>query len=259
MTGRLRTAVLALALAGAAAARAADLDARTDWVERTELATPLAVAVVAEVRVRPGDRVSQGEVLVRLDQRGAQAQLQEAQAAFEEARQAREEGQRELERALELYERTVLSQHELQTAEIVAAGADAAYRRAAAALTQARLGLEYTRIEAPFDAVVVDVRVRPAEVVINRLQAAPLVVVARADRMGAVALLAAQQLQGVRPGDQVRLAIGGAWRSAVVTGIATEPGPGAEGRYALTAEFESQDGEPLRAGRAATLRIGERP
>ncbi|MGD2081569.1 MAG: efflux RND transporter periplasmic adaptor subunit [Chromatiales bacterium] len=261
MTRPLRAAAMALALTAGPSASALDLDARTGWVQRMDLATPLGVGVVAEVRARTGDRVAEGALLVQIDDRAARAYADEAQAAFEEARQRREEGRRELDRAVELYERTVLAQHELQTAEIAAAAADAAYRRAEAALTQARLALEYTRVHAPFDALVVDVAVHPGDVVVNRLGVTPLVAVARSDRMRATALLKAEQLDRVSPGDEVQVAVAGQWRPAVVTGVAMEPGAGADaaGRYALEAEFEVGAGEVWRAGRPATLRIGEQP
>jgi multidrug efflux system membrane fusion protein len=250
--------VVLLALGAALPAGALELDARTDWVQRTELATPLATAVVAEVLVRPGDRVASGALLIRLDDRAVRASVEEAEAALEEARRSREEGRRELDRALELYERTVLSQHELQTAEIVAAAADAAYRRAAAALTQARLDREHTRIQAPFDAVVVDVAVRPGEVVVNRLVAVPLVTVARSDRMQATARLEAEQVERIRTGDDVQVAVGGQWRRAVITAVALEPrsGAGGTGTYPMGAEFEVRPEEAWRAGRPATVRLG---
>ena len=106
-------------------------------------------------------------------------------ARLAKAREERDEAVRELERTQELFERTLLSVHDLQLAQIAATGAEADHSSAEAELAEAEIKLEYSRILAPFDARVVSVPAQPGETVVSRLQARPLVVVAPAGRMRA--------------------------------------------------------------------------
>ena len=96
--------------------------ATLQWGQRAELGT-LVSGVVAEVPVRAGQSVNKGALLVTLDDRGFRARVQGAQAAVTRTGVRFEEAKREQERAIELYDRTVLSEHERQLAEIALAEA----------------------------------------------------------------------------------------------------------------------------------------
>jgi multidrug efflux system membrane fusion protein len=235
-----------------------DLEGELAWERRVELGTTVS-GLITEVRVLPGQRVEQGEVLVELDQRLYRARAERARAALDEAKQQREEAERELERAQELYDRTVLSVHELTLAQIAAAEADAALRSAQAALTEAQLEQEYSRITAPFAGLVVAVGVSPGEAVTNRLQVQPLVILAADQRMKAVAQVDTKQAATLTPGRAIRVAVAGAWFDGQVLGVGLEPterdadGP----RYALEVGFVPAVEEPLRAGQPATVRIDD--
>jgi multidrug efflux pump subunit AcrA (membrane-fusion protein) len=79
------------------------------WAADTvELSTRVS-GVVAEVRVKPGQRVKKGTVLLRLDKTVLQAQLDEANAEQARAQADAGDARRELERVQELYKRTVSS------------------------------------------------------------------------------------------------------------------------------------------------------
>jgi RND family efflux transporter MFP subunit len=251
---------LLLVLLWCAGASALELSAVTDWVRRLELGTVLPTAVVTEVRVRQGQQVSEGDTLVVLDDRLQKARVAEAAAVLEEARHDRDEGQRELERALDLYERTVLSQHELQVAQIAAARGEAAYQRASAALTEARLALEYTRLKAPFDALVLDVAARPGLRMVNGLRTQPLVTLAESGRIRVRGAATAEQLREMSVGDAAQVLADGSPMDARVVSLGLEPTDAlAEGetRYAVEAELELSGQRPWPAGLPVILRIGD--
>ena len=157
---------------GALAAQ--DLSGTSEWGDEITQSTT-ASGLVSQVHVAAGDIVKRGTLLLELDPRNYKARLAAAESRREEKRLLHEEAQRELERSLELYDRTMLSEHELQLARIEAAKTDAALRSAEAELTKARLQRDYSRIKAPFDGRVVAIHVQPGEAVVNRLQAVPLV------------------------------------------------------------------------------------
>ena len=181
----LRRAVNALLLLLCAApVWAAGTPGTLEWARRVELSTPVS-GVVATVNVEPGDQVDKGEALVALDQRGFHAEVLRARADKRRLAQALAEAKRQRNRAQELYDRTLLSQHDLDLAKIAYTTARAKYEAADAALIQAMLDLEYSTVRAPFAGVVL---ARPAQVgqtVVSRLRSVPLVVRAERRRAGA--------------------------------------------------------------------------
>ncbi len=130
---------------------------------------------VAEVRVAEGARVKKGELLLRLDEAPFRARLREARARLRAARVEEKQMAREFERARELYDRTLLSDYELQSAEVAWLKARAALRGAERGLVEARLDLERSRLQAPFAGRVVKVRAYVGQPVRNDFRIQPLV------------------------------------------------------------------------------------
>ena len=254
---RLGTWLGALLLMGGTAG-ASELAATLGWAQRAELGT-LVSGVVSAVAVRPGQSVAAGEELLRLDDRGFRAQVAEAKAGVAQALVHYEEAERESRRADELYDRTVLSEHELQLAKIGFEEARAALQAARARSTQKELDLERSRILAPFDAVVLRVEVGPGQVVVSDLQSRPLVVVAERGRMVARALATVEQLAGLEAGKNLQVGVRGDWLDGRVSHMGLEPesGSGVDARYLLEVSVETTPGgRRLHAGEPAVIRFG---
>lgn len=156
---------------------------------------PAVSGTVAEVRVREGDRVATGQVLVTLDDREARARVAEAEAALAEVtasvratvEQADKEAtlaQRDLERIQAVAREGGLTRQRVEQAEQRAADAKsrleaaraqagpggegrgiATVERARAALEAARARLELTRVAAPAAGVVLIRDVEPGDAV----------------------------------------------------------------------------------------------
>ena len=144
----------------------------------------LVSGVVAEVKVREGQQVKAGDVLIVLDQREFRARLDSARAVASRARALFAEALREEERAQELYDRGLLSDHELQKAQIGSLEARARKAQAAAEQTQAELDLERSRIRAPRDGRIVEMKAWRGQPVQNALTVQPLVVLGVQGRQG---------------------------------------------------------------------------
>ncbi len=91
---------------------------------------------VTKVPVSSGQRVAEGDLLIQLDDRAAQASLEEAEATLEEARQ-------DFRRFEDLATRDTVADAQLEAAR-------AAFRRAEAVVAGARSDLEDRAIRAPF-------------------------------------------------------------------------------------------------------------
>ncbi len=227
------------------------VDARLAWSERTELGSPLS-GRVAEVLVAPGDTVEPGQPLLRLDRRALLARREAARARLAAARQRLAEAARERDRIQALFDRTLLSEHELQVARIDHAAAQAAELGARAELAIVEQRLDEAELRAPFEALILSVAARAGQTVVNRLQAAPLVVVARTGRMQALASLPAEQIATLATGQAVRVMVGKQDFEGRILDAGLEPA-GSDGLYLLRVEFDIGPEQGLRAGMAARI------
>jgi len=233
---------------------AEELQAVLEWAKRVEL-TPQISGQVTAVAVESGERVAKSAVLLRFDDRLFRAHLVAAEAAVVRAEKRYAEAQRELQRADELYDRTVLSNHEYEQAKLGHAEAEAALRSTEALQVEAELNLEHSVVRAPFDAWVVERLAEPGTVLLNPLQARPLLVVAEAGRMRARAAIVGSRLAALKLGQACSVNVAGKHFKARVVALALEPqSVGGEARYSLVAEFSS-GGERLYAGQSVSLTL----
>src|SRR5690606_10629326 len=162
----------------------------------------------------PGAIITAGTTLVTLEQAEYQAALKRAKSGLIEARAslALEQGQQEVARQeFELVgqpltdaERAlILRTPQLQSAQAQIAAAEAA-------VSEAELALARTRLQAPFDSLVLDESVTLGALVTPSAQLATLVGV---ETWRVEVLLPVAQLQWVTPGDSVRLFMDSAWET----------------------------------------------
>lgn len=234
--------------------QAAEWPASLQWLQRVELGT-LVSGRIDKLTVEPGDRVTAGQLLLQLDGRGFAAEEKKAGALLHALREEHEESLRELERATEMYERTLLAEHDLQVAKNAVSRAAAQRQAAEVELLQARLKLEYSRIEAPFSGVIVERHGEPGEAVVVRLQSEPLLILARTDEMLARVELEESALAGLQQGQQAEVRVQGKTYSGSIRSIALEPvaGTGDTPRYRVDVQFSVPADRLLRAGQEALL------
>jgi multidrug efflux system membrane fusion protein len=249
---------LALSLTLAApVAQSQEISARLDWSERLELGTP-ASGNITRVNAEPGQRVKRGDVLVQVDDRGIRAQLEEDEARVKRLELARGEAQLEYERQQEMYDRTLISQRDLSLAEIGFAMADAEFVAARARLTRTRLDLEYSRVRAPFDGLVLARHAQAGQTINNQLQVTPLVTLVATDPMLARGQVSEDRLAGLREGQNVEVRVGDARYEGTLRSLGLEPvEAGADSpTYGITVHFSAPADQPLRAGQRASLHPG---
>ncbi len=152
------------------------------------------------VNVAVGERVRQGQVLLRLDERIYAGRVDEAAAMVARNKEDAAEAQRDLKRVQELYDRTVISVSELDQAKLRQARAAAQLKESQARQRQEQKNREDTLLRAPFDAVVVARQVEPGQAVAATLQPQSLLVVARAGEMLARAQVQETQLASSESG-----------------------------------------------------------
>lgn len=247
--------VATLLSASGGVAVADDIEGRLDWSQRVELGTPLS-GRIAQVTVTAGDRVKAGALLVALDQQPAVAGVKAAKARLEAARKDKLEAEKELERTLDLFDRTVLSEHDRNLAEIAAATASAKWLEAMAGVADAQGRLEEGRITAPFGGRVVRVNAIIGATTVNHWQSESLVVLADDSRLLARGLATLAQTRKLALGERVEVAVQGEWHGARVEHLGLEPtGSGEAPAYPLTVALEGVDAKSLRVGEPVVIRF----
>lgn len=214
-----------------------------EWQAQLRWSQPLDMGltvngVVAKVHVSVGDRVPKDKRLLSLDQRPFDAAVRAANATLKAAEPVRAEAELELERTLELYDRGSISQHEKRLAEIALISSTSAVDTAKADLTSVRVHREYSRLSAPYAAIVREVLTAPGQSVVSSLRSEPLLRIARADEMLAVANLRPDQIVQRQSGEKVVVSVADQSFDAQVISVGVEPkDAGAGPEYELVVHF----------------------
>lgn len=221
------------------------VDAIIDWAQRVDLTIPVN-GVVEKVSVNTGQIVKKGQVLVELDKRIFQARLRQAKEKVKSQQASYAEIKRELARAQELYDRTVLSEHELQVAKNNEINSRADLETAKSDLIKAQVDLEYSALVAPFDSIILKRNVEVGKAIINQDTYDTLITLASSEKYLAKAKLPSEKSELVHIGQEVKVITTATTYSAKV--VAIEFGfDKAAGESTLVVLFSSQD-KKLHAG-----------
>lgn len=248
------TALLFLSVT-AGDADAGDFEAVLDWAGIYVVNFPLDGGV-ADVYVRPGDRVNKGAKLVALNLAPLEIRINQYQAEVAASKPVLADEKREFEHAQSLYEQTVLSDVELQRARH-------SYEKATAELAASRARLSYAQwqrdmasVAAPWDAWVVERKVEPGQMLVAEQRSRPLLVLAKTGLMTARAELPLSTVQALATGQSAEVLIENRQYAARVTSLGMRTQTGVkDGYYQVEVEFEPGPNDIFRAGQAAVIRL----
>jgi len=132
--------------------------------ERIEI-SPRFLGVVKWIGVKKGDAVTNGQVVVLLDDAEYQARLREAEGRVANAKVAVAKGELDYERTLQLAKTHIESKQNEDDARLQLEAARAALREAEGVAELARTYVEWCTIRSPINGVVVEKLVNPNELV----------------------------------------------------------------------------------------------
>lgn len=180
--------------------------------------TPAArvMARVIEATFREGERVQQGQVLVRLDTRDLSARRAQAAAARDATRSAVDLTRTNVERMRGLQASGAIAGAQLEQAEAAFTQATAAATTAGAAIREVDVNLSYARVDAPFAGVVVRRLVEVGDLV---GPGQPIAVIEDDTRLRVVAPIGADLARSVVPAQELFVEIAGARVSGTVEGV----------------------------------------
>ncbi len=235
----------------AAPLSAAQLEGEVAWTTPLTLSTSLDSTVV-QTPARAGQQLKKGELLLKLEDEVAKARLAQARAELTHQKLLLAEAKSELQRSEELYDRTLLSDHDLVVARIAHAAADSSYRRAQTSLLVAQRELALTRIVAPFDAIVLQRHVQQGETVNGRFKAVPLYSVVEAKRQRVIVAVSVPQASGLSVGDKMTIGVGERRFSGVIDSMMRGS---AKGGDPIRIELLFSPGSPLAPGSRVQVQL----
>lgn len=122
------------------------------------------MAAVSEVRVRAGQRVRRGQVLVVLDSADLKAHVARAEGELAAARAELARTAADQERFSALFSRGSVTKREMESAQAAYRTANASVAQANAAVAAARAALKYATVVSPVDGIVAERSVEPGDI-----------------------------------------------------------------------------------------------
>lgn len=227
-----------------------EVKAVVGWAQRVDLTIPVE-GVVKKVLVNTGQKVKKGQVLVELDKRIVRANLRQAKASLNGLRASYAETKRELDRAKELYDRTVLSDHDLQVAKNNEVIEKSKLELAKSEYVKATVEVEYASLRAPFDSIILHRSVEVGKAIINLQSYDTLITLASSEKYLATAQLSQAQNSLVNIGDKVSVLSNDKSYPAKVVAIEYADA-NAVAQFLLVVEFTSRE-KNLHAGSAVKI------
>jgi HlyD family secretion protein len=244
--------------------------------ERSRL-SPQTGGLVVRLPFRKGDPVKKGDLLLKMDDAVARAQVELAKRSIDTARAQREEAAtvldlaaREWTRVARLQETGVASdgmadeaRNARQRAEAALATAEAALRQAAAAAGVAQHQLDWTELTAPFDGVVAELSTHVGEYITPAPPGVPIPPVI--DLIGASELYVSAPIDEmdsarIRPGQEARVTVD-AWPDRSFRGTVHKIGAYVEDQLEqnrtveVEVAFENPEGLRILPGTSADVEI----
>ena len=220
-----------------------------------------ASGILKRLHVTVGDRVRAGDLLAELDAAEVETRVAQAEAALANAAAEREFAAREHERVRELVSREMSPATELSAARRALEVATAREREASAALSAARVQLEFTRIRAPIAGVVGTVSTQEGETVAASFAAPTFLTIVDLARLQVWAYVDETDVGRIAVGQRATFTVD-AWPDARFRGRVVAVRPTAELRdnvvnYVTLIEIDpaSTAGHQLRPEMTATVNV----
>jgi len=126
---------------------------------QTSLVASRVMGVVTSVKVKEGDFVQKGQLLITIDDRDAEQRLRAANMSSEAAKQSQALAEKTWQRYKKLYDEEVVSQQEMDRMDTQKKLADAEYNRVRAMADEAATYLSFTKVTAPVSGRITEKRI----------------------------------------------------------------------------------------------------
>ncbi len=247
--------ILLLAFA-APPALALELDGQTGFSQHLKLNSSISARVEA-VLVTPGQAVSRGDLLLRLETAELQAQADMARAEAGALVPVVARMETELDKARELFDRDSLALVPLRNAEQEHAIAVANLQAAEARLARAEYRLSQAEIRAPISGTVLEVMATPGQFINTRVGDPVLLTLVDADTMSATALVPLERWRSDLLRRSARVSIRGKTYTGRVTSLGRQIRTGDNNHPAIELEVRFAADGQIPAGLPVKITIAD--
>ncbi len=206
---------------------------------------------IESVRVKVGDKVRGGQVLISLDAKNYELQVQQAEAALSQARAQLQKADADYERVRSLYENNNASKSDLDAMRAAYESSEASEKAVGKNLELAKLQLSYTKLRAPSAGAIASVDVEVNE---NVSVGRPMVMMTSGSEIEVEVTIPEILISQIHAGDRVQIAFD-ALPGKSHSGVVSEVGVAAVG-FATTypATVKLTNAAPgIRSGMAAEV------
>jgi len=245
---------LLVAVLTSSISEAAGYDSSVSLSPEVNLGLPVS-GLVETIKVRAGQQVSKGDELLSFDQAPLKTAKLRAQSKLTVQKTLLTQSQRDLEQQKELFDRTVLAMVELEDAELREKRDRANLADAQGELSTANYMLAHSKLEAPFDALIMSVHVNQGQYINNALQGITLISVARQGQYQTRFDVPLAELENIKLDQPVTIKVAGKTYPGKVSSIDYHSVGGSEGKwFAVAAEFVSKD-KTMLLGQKASIHL----
>lgn len=211
---------------------------------------------INKIYVKPGDKVSAGQLLVSISNDDILAKRAQVQAMITEAEAAAKNSQRDLERFNVLRQQNSVSEKELENVALQNTSMNAKVQMARQQMNEVNAMLAYTNIRAPFSGVVTQKMMDEGSMANPGM---PILMVEQSGELQVEASVPENYIQYVKVGDAAKIEVKSL--GATIDGKISELSPSASGtggQYSIKLAIDSKDKANLRAGMFANILIAKK-
>lgn len=207
---------------------------------------------ITSIKVKPGDKVKQGQLMITLNDNDVLAKKGQANAMLMEAEAALKDAQKDLERYKQLYQQQSASAKELENITLHYQSIKSKAEAATQMLREADAMLAYTNITAPFSGIVSHKYVNEGSLANPGM---PLLVVEQQEVFQVATSVDDSEIGNVRPGVDANITIKSTGKT--INGKVTEISPSANpaGRYSVKISLAEKETKGLYPGMHVNVAI----
>lgn len=208
---------------------------------------------INKIYVKPGDRVSQGQLLVSISNEDILAKKSQVQAMINEAEAATKNAQRDYERFKTLHQQNSVSDKELENVSLQNTSMQSKLEMARQQMNEVDAMLAYTNIRAPFSGVITQ---KMADEGSMANPGMPILVMEQNSELQVVASVPENYIGNVKVGDVTQITFKSI--ATTVEGKIIELSPSAYrsgGQYAMKIAIDTKENKNIHAGMYVNIRI----
>lgn len=208
---------------------------------------------VNKIYVKPGDKVSAGQLLVSISSDDILAKKAQVQAMITEAEAASKNAQRDYERFKTLHGQNSVSDKELENVALQNTSMNAKVQMARQQMNEVNAMLSYTNIRAPFSGVVTQKMMDEGSMANPGMS---ILTIEQSGELQIVASVPESYIQYVKVGDVAKIELKSL--NATIEGKVSELSPSAfrtGGQYSMKLAIDTKDKENIRSGMYVNILI----